>query len=178
MFSLDWFEPPFIFVSSKVPFPKLGFEECSYKIAFQNAEAAVPKCSSEAVVTQRCSVKKLFREISQNSQENTCARVSLLIKLQAKVSNFFKKETLAKVFPVNFVKFRRTSFLAEHLWWLLLVLQNRCSYKSPYIHQKISVLKFFFNTVRGLKAHNFNKKQTPTQVFSCEYHKFLKIPVL
>ena len=29
----------------------------------------------EAVV-QRCSVKKLFLEISQNSQENTCARVS------------------------------------------------------------------------------------------------------
>ena len=29
----------------------------------------------EAVV-QRCSVKKVFLEISQNSQENTCARVS------------------------------------------------------------------------------------------------------
>ena len=27
-------------------------------------------------VAQRCSVKKLFLEISQNSQENTCARVS------------------------------------------------------------------------------------------------------
>ena len=34
-------------------------------------------------VTQRCSVKKAFLEISQNSQENTCARVSFLIKLQA-----------------------------------------------------------------------------------------------
>ena len=32
---------------------------------------------------QRCSVKKLFVKISQNSQENTCARVSFLIKLQA-----------------------------------------------------------------------------------------------
>ena len=31
---------------------------------------------------QRCSVKKLFLEISQNSQENTCTRVSFLIKLQ------------------------------------------------------------------------------------------------
>ena len=37
---------------------------------------------SEAVA-QRCSVKKVFLEISQNSQENTCARVSFLIKLQA-----------------------------------------------------------------------------------------------
>ena len=37
--------------------------------------------SAEAVA-QGCSVKKVFLEISQNSQENTCARVSFLIKLQ------------------------------------------------------------------------------------------------
>ena len=37
---------------------------------------------TEAVV-QMCSVKKVFLKISQNSQENTCARVSYLIKLQA-----------------------------------------------------------------------------------------------
>ena len=30
-------------------------------------------------VAQRCSVKIVFLEISQNSQENTCARVSFLI---------------------------------------------------------------------------------------------------
>ena len=36
----------------------------------------------EAVV-QRCSAKKVFLEILQNSQENACARVTFLIKLQA-----------------------------------------------------------------------------------------------
>ena len=45
------------------------------------------------------------------------------------------------------------------------VLQNRCL---------TSVLKSLFNTVRGLKAYNFNKKETPTQVFSCKYHKIFK----
>ena len=34
-------------------------------------------------VTQRYSVKKMFLEISQNSEEYTCAGVSFLIKLQA-----------------------------------------------------------------------------------------------
>ena len=34
-------------------------------------------------VAQRCSVKMVFLEISQNSQESTCTRVSFLIKLQA-----------------------------------------------------------------------------------------------
>ena len=37
--------------------------------------------SSEAVV-KRCSVKNVFLKISQNSQENTCAIVSFLIRLQ------------------------------------------------------------------------------------------------
>ena len=34
------------------------------------------------VVAQTFSLKNVFLEISQNSQENTCARVSILIKLQ------------------------------------------------------------------------------------------------
>ena len=38
--------------------------------------------SSDAVA-RRCSVKKVFLENSQNLQENTCSRVSFLIKLEA-----------------------------------------------------------------------------------------------
>ena len=34
------------------------------------------------VVVRSCFVKKVFLEISQNSQENTCASVSFLIKSQ------------------------------------------------------------------------------------------------
>ena len=42
-------------------------------------------------VVQRFSVKKVFLEITQNSQENTYARVSFLIKLQASESALLKK---------------------------------------------------------------------------------------
>ena len=52
--------------------------------------------------------KKVFLEISQNSRENTCTRVSFFIKLQ--VSGLWHR-----CFPVNFVKFLRT-FFTEHLW--------------------------------------------------------------
>ena len=41
-------------------------------------------------------------KISQNSQKNTCAWVSFLIKFQADTFNFIKKETLALVFPCEF----------------------------------------------------------------------------
>ena len=42
----------------------------------------VTACYVEAVV-RRCSVKKVFLEVSQNSPENTCVKISFLIKLQA-----------------------------------------------------------------------------------------------
>ena len=73
-------------------------------------------------VVRRCSVKKVFVEISQNSQENTCARDSSLIKLQAEAWDFINRETLAqewlatlksdwqRCFPKNFAKFLRTPF--------------------------------------------------------------------
>ena len=44
------------------------------------------------------SVKKVFLDIWPNSQENTYARVSFLITLQAKACTFIKKETPAQVF--------------------------------------------------------------------------------
>ena len=65
---------------------------------------------------QKSSIKKVLLQISQNSHENTCARVSFFNK----ACNFIKKETLTQVFPVNFAKFVRTPFFTEHLRWLLL----------------------------------------------------------
>ena len=47
-------------------------------------DGSLKQVNTEAVA-QRCSVKKVFLEISQNSQENACARASFLIKLQASV---------------------------------------------------------------------------------------------
>ena len=38
---------------------------------------------AKAPLDQRCSVEKVFLEISQNSQENTCARIYFSIKLRA-----------------------------------------------------------------------------------------------
>ena len=54
--------------------------------------------------------KKVFLEISQNSQKNTCARVSFLIKLQAQPCNVIKKETLAQVFSCEFCQISKNTF--------------------------------------------------------------------
>ena len=55
-------------------------------------------------VPRRCSVKKMFLQISQNSQENTCT-------IEPQVCNFIKKETLAQVFSCEFCKISKNIFL-------------------------------------------------------------------
>ena len=59
-------------------------------------------------VARRCSVKKVLLEISQNSQENTRARVSFLKK-------FIRKATVAHVFSCEFCLISKNNFFAEHL---------------------------------------------------------------
>ena len=61
-------------------------------------------------VARRCSVKKVFLEILQNSQENICARVSFLIKSQSRACSFIKKETLAQMFYCEFCKVSKNTF--------------------------------------------------------------------
>ena len=85
----------------------------------------------------RSSVKKeLVLRISQNLQENTCARVSLLIKSLAWDFQLYEKETPAKVFSCEFCEIFKNIYSEEHLCWLLL--------NEFWIHVLVafSVLKF------------------------------------
>ena len=81
---------------------------------------------SEAV-TQRSSVKNVFSEISQSSQENTSAKVSFLIKLQAEAWNFVKKETLAQAW--NFVK--KETLAQVFSCEFCEISKNAFSYRTP-----------------------------------------------
>ena len=80
--------------------------------------------ASEAA-TRGVLCKKVFLQISQNSQENTCARVSFLIKfkkrdikknLLKKSKKSIKKETLAQVFSCEFCEVSKNTFFTEQLW--------------------------------------------------------------
>ena len=56
-------------------------------------------------VAHRCSANKVLLQISQNSQENTCASVADL-----RSATLFKKKLWHSCFPVNFMKFLKTLF--------------------------------------------------------------------
>ena len=70
------------------------------------------------VVAQRCSVEKVLLEISQNLQEMPVPE-SLFNKV-AGSSTLLKRGLWYRCFSVTFVKFLRTPFFLEHLWWLFL----------------------------------------------------------
>ena len=97
----------------------------------------------------------MFLEISQNSYENSCARVSFLIKLQAQTCNFIKKGRLTQVFSCEFCKISINTFFTEHFW---TTASQKCVYfdifygssrldvisSLGFAHQKMHYLFFMF----------------------------------
>ena len=79
----------------------------------------VEKIQNSEAVVQSCSTKKVFLKISQNSQVNTCARVSFLIKLQAWGLQLYYK-TLAQVFSCEICEIFKNTLFKEYFWWLFL----------------------------------------------------------
>ena len=67
--------------------------------------------------------------------------------------------------------FLQNTFQKSSRWQMFSktgVLMNSLIFTRKY------VLESLFNKVTGLMACNFIKKETPTQVFSCEYHKMFE----
>ena len=97
-------------------FRNLFFQQNDYFVIFEKFKNAEP-------VVRRSSVKKLFLEVSQNSQEKTPVSESFFNKVASlRTATLFKKRLWHRCFPVNFAIFLRTPFLTEQLRWLLLKL--------------------------------------------------------
>ena len=88
---------------------------------------------SEAVA-RRCSVKKVFLKISQNSQERTCARVSVPATLL--------KKRLTQAFSSELWEFFKNTFFTEHaratdseIWTFLCISNGFFNFNtSPNVH--------------------------------------------
>ena len=98
---------------------------------------------TEAFIPRR-SMKKVFLEILQNPQENACARVSFLIRLQAsgfRPATLLKKKILAQVFSCKFYEiswntfFQRTPLVAASVY---ICMQHHksflCHLYSPHLY--------------------------------------------
>ena len=82
---------------------------------------------SEAVV-QWCSVKKVFQQISQISQANTCSKDSILMKLQIyRVQLYQERDSGTDGFFCEFWEISQKTFLKEPFGRLLLHKHSFCS---------------------------------------------------
>ena len=88
-------------------------------------------------------MKKVLLEISQNSQEDTCAKV------------FIKKETLAQVFFYEFCEITKNTFFTEHL-----------RTTAPGNREKVKGIKILCNSEFFLLTFMFDKvfKNGPSKI--------------
>ena len=108
----------------------------------------------EAVV-RGCSVKMVFLEISQDSEENTCARDSDLI-------NFIKKESLAQVFSSEFCEIFRNTFLQNTsggCFWRVSSSQQKL--RLPFLQELGSPCWIYFCITSFLFYFSFFSSSIP-----------------
>ena len=132
----------------------------------------------------------MFLEISQNSQECTCVRVSFLITLQDETWNFVKKETLVQVLSYEFCEISknicsyRTFSVATSDWQTTASQSNSMSFlqlfKLRWIYRTIKKLKSSVTSEDSVMEKNvwlslqIINKGTLAQGFSCDFWKIFK----
>ena len=119
----------------------------------------------------------MFLEISQNSQENACARVSFLIKLQA-----IKKETLVQVFSCEFDEFFYRTPLDDCFWmlWILTIAITKLS-KLLQNTTHFSLYQFYKTFKNKSPGYLFNIIPTKLRVHNarcCDNIPLLKINII
>ena len=110
-----------------------------------------------------CSVKNVFLErCSQISQEMSCIRDSILIKLH---SWGYKKETLAQVFSCEFRKISKNTFFTEHLW------MTACAFSFSKAATGSALWKKMFLKILQ------NSQENPFDLWNFQKHLFYRTPL-
>ena len=118
-----------------------------------------------------CETNRVLLESSQNSRENTRARISFFRPQACNFITLSKKRPWYSCFPVNFVKFLRKPFLIENLRWLLLNKLSSKDYDNCYGGRGVQFINPLKNRTKVLiftakYAIISNKKKTDANFFS------------
>ena len=106
-------------------------------------------------------MKMMFLNIPQNPQENTCTKVSFVIKLRAEACIFIKRETLAQVFSSKFCGIFKTSYFMEYLR------------TTPFIIKTEWLLCGCYRPPSWNDQYSFNSIGNPLDQYSQHFKKFL-----
>ena len=121
--------------NSKLELATKNIDEILTRI-IKKTSTIMSKTSTSRSSHQRCSIKKAFLKILQNSQKNTCVRVSFLIKLLRqtislqifeRLSSTSFTQSIVSNMPLTIVCMIGIQNIAKScLWWLLTnICRNR-----------------------------------------------------
>ena len=130
-------------------FPRKTFNRCNYrgKIYYcMTLSAKEKEFTSLRSSHRRCSIKKMFLKILQNSQKTTRVGVSFIKKLP-QVCNFLKKRLPHRCFPVNFVKLLRIPFFQNSSRRLLLYLSMEAIKILSFAKVNFTIQKSFWKKI-------------------------------
>ena len=97
---------------------------------FRDLRLILPEAATGGVLW-----KKVFLKIVQYSRENTCARVSFLLKLRiSDFCNLIKKETLTHGFSCEFFKMFKNIYFPDHLLMTASILNQLLALYFPIIY--------------------------------------------
>ena len=121
--------------------------------------------------SQRMFSEKAFSEISKNSMENTCARVSFLIKLQAKALKLIEKDIPTKVFFCEFWEISKNTSWQNTSGRLLMSFDIR---KTGMVRLRNSVK--FLNS-KGPQNCSFIIKKLQHRFFPVNFVNYPRTPL-
>ena len=112
---------------------------------------------------QRCSgAKGILRNFTKFKGKQLCQSLFLNKIAGLRPATLLKKSPWHRCFPVKVVKFPRTPFLTEHLWWFLLNIHCVCfsSIKKIAFTEKIYRVKF--NSIKKYLLIKQKRKNSKT----------------
>ena len=119
-------------ISANVQVPLMAKDKCSHKNhSFKIFTSFLSESHTIIHLKWRSSRPELFykNRVLRNFVKVTGKHLCQSLKPGLKPANLLKLRLWHSCFPVNFVKFLRTSFLIEHLLWLLLKIIQRSKRK-------------------------------------------------
>ena len=118
----------------------------------------------------------MFFEISQNSHENTCVRVSFLMKLQIlclRPATLLKMRLWHRCFPVKFAKFLRTVFLQNTSGRILLRFQDLKLSILADLHfvKSVQILSFVWSVFSCIRTEYGNLRSKSSYLVQIQENK-------
>ena len=121
--------------------------------------------------------KAVLGDFPKFTRKHLCQSL-FITKVAGQGRQLYLKKTLFLGVSCEFCEIWKNTFFTENLWWLLLVPQNRCSYKFPTFTRKYLCWSLFLIQLETWRPATLIRKRPQHMCFPVIIKKNLRIAVL